>query len=402
MTYRELAEIFRPTFAKIAERAVDAERNRELPYDQVAWLKELGFGALRVPKEWGGHGATIPQLLALLIELGEADSNLPQLLRGHFAFTESRLADPDPAAREAWGRRIAGGDLIGNASSELNTASLLDPNSTLTRDGERWLLNGVKYYSTGTLFADWVSVGGLRTEQQERVSAVVRTDAPGVERTDDWDGFGQRLTGSGSTRFSDVEVAPEHVYHWADRGPSHVMAFFQLVLLSALAGIGRAVVRDAVGFVRPRTRTYAQAVTRLPKDDPQVQQVVGELAAWSAAAEATVLAAAEHTGAAADAAWRGIADQDLVDRAETSAYAAQVAVIDLVLRATTHLFEVGGASSTSETRRLDRHWRNARTIANHNPVIYKARLVGDWLLNDVTPGAALRRAREGSANTNAG
>ena len=53
-----------------------------------------------------------------------------------------------------------------------------------------------------------------------------------------------------------------------------------------------------------------------------------------------------------------------------------------VLDATTQLFEVGGASITSEALRLDRHWRNARTISVHNPLIYKLRVIGDHVLND--------------------
>jgi hypothetical protein len=30
---------------------------------------------------------------------------------------------------------------------------------------------------------------------------------------------------------------------------------------------------------------------------------------------------------------------------------------------------------------LHRHWRNARTIASHNPTIYKARAIGDVEIN---------------------
>jgi hypothetical protein len=40
------------------------------------------------------------------------------------------------------------------------------------------------------------------------------------------------------------------------------------------------------------------------------------------------------------------------------------------------LFGVGGASAVAERFRLDRHWRNAHTLASHNPVIYRDRLVG--------------------------
>ena len=59
---------------------------------------------------------------------------------------------------------------------------------------------------------------------------------------------------------------------------------------------------------------------------------------------------------------------------------------DAVLNAATRLFDVGGASAVQEDRRLDRHWRNARTLASHNPVIFKARVVGDHALNGTTPG----------------
>ncbi|MFP3525854.1 monooxygenase, partial [Pantoea sp. SIMBA_072] len=64
---------------------------------------------------------------------------------------------------------------------------------------------------------------------------------------------------------------------------------------------------------------------------------------------------------------------------------AQVAAIDLVLRATSDLFNALGASTTSTSRQLDRHWRNARTAASHNPVIYKERIVGDWHVNGTEP-----------------
>ena len=75
-------------------------------------------------------------------------------------------------------------------------------------------------------------------------------------------------------------------------------------------------------------------------------------------------------------------------------YQAQQVILPLVLEATSLLFEVGGASATSQVRRLDRHWRNARTLASHNPAIYRERALGDFYLNDVSPAAAWRAAQE--------
>ncbi|WP_243408595.1 hypothetical protein [Pantoea ananatis] len=54
-------------------------------------------------------------------------------------------------------------------------------------------------------------------------------------------------------------------------------------------------------------------------------------------------------------------------------------------RAASELFNALGASDTRVSKALDRHWRNARTIGSHNPVIYKSRNVGDWEVNGRDP-----------------
>ena len=48
------------------------------------------------------------------------------------------------------------------------------------------------------------------------------------------------------------------------------------------------------------------------------------------------------------------------------------------------MFETGGGSATSRTLNFDRHWRNIRTLLNHNPLNQKARVVGDYLVNGTT------------------
>lgn len=67
--YEQLAERFRPIFTLIAEGALQREQNRSLPFEPITWLKQAGFGAVRVPTEFSGAGASVPQLIQLLIEL---------------------------------------------------------------------------------------------------------------------------------------------------------------------------------------------------------------------------------------------------------------------------------------------------------------------------------------------
>jgi alkylation response protein AidB-like acyl-CoA dehydrogenase len=154
--YEQLAAAFRPIFPAL-RRAANREQHRILPDEQIRWLKEAGFGTVRIPREKGGWGASLPQLIALLIELAEADSNLPQALRAHFAFVEDRLNQPDSAQRDRWFQRFLDGELVGSGWTETARSSW-GGDTQVTPDDRGWRLNGEKFYSTGTLYADWIDV----------------------------------------------------------------------------------------------------------------------------------------------------------------------------------------------------------------------------------------------------
>lgn len=389
--YEAIADKYRPVFARIQATALEREQQRQLGHEPVQWLKDARFGALRVPVEHGGDGATLPQLFQLLVELAEADSNIVQALRGHFAFVEDRLNAPRDAANIVWLRRFAEGDLAGNAWTEVGNVAIGDvvTRVTPTEDGH-WVVNGRKFYSTGSIFADWIDLYARRDGPGDGdgldVIAAVRARQPGVTHHDDWDGFGQRTTGSGTSVYENAEVDAENIFLFADRF-KYQTAFYQLFHLATLAGIARAITRDAAAQVRGRQRIFSTGNAPSVAQDVQVQQVVGEVAAIAYAAEATAVRAAFAAQRAYDAHWHGTADEEKqahID-AELESGLGQVALTESVLRAASQFFNGLGASAASTSQSLDRHWRNARTVASHNPVIYKARIVGDWHINGTEP-----------------
>jgi alkylation response protein AidB-like acyl-CoA dehydrogenase len=71
----------------------------------------------------------------------------------------------------------------------------------------------------------------------------------------------------------------------------------------------------------------------------------------------------------------------LAHDAAIAAAKAKVIVDELALRSATALFDVGGASAATRGKNLDRHWRNARTPASHNPASYKAQALGAYELH---------------------
>ncbi|MDL5158348.1 acyl-CoA dehydrogenase family protein [Actinomycetospora termitidis] len=380
-TDAELDAIFTPIHARIAEASLQHEHDRTLAHDEVRALQEARFGALRVPVELGGYGASVRQLFRQLILLGAAESNLPQALRVHWWFVEEQLLAAPGPERDRWLRAAADGTLVGNAISEPGVGAIDRYQTRLMPDGSTpggLRLNGTKYYSTGSLYADHIIVAADR--EGERVAVLVDADAAGVTQHDDWDGFGQRLTASGTTEFHDVFVPADRILGpgYGVPGRTYGTSYLQLVQLAVLAGIAQRATDDVSGWVRDRTRSYTHAAADLPRHDPLVQQVIGRLSSAAYAARTIVLDVADQL----DRILAGDSeDADLLDGVEFDVARAQATVIPSVLDATTQLFEVGGASITSESLRLDRHWRNARTISVHNPLIYKLQTVGDHVLN---------------------
>jgi alkylation response protein AidB-like acyl-CoA dehydrogenase len=216
---------------------------------------------------------------------------------------------------------------------------------------------------------------------------------PGTRSTDDWDGFGQLLTGSGTSTFDRVAVDPRDVVElqggavgWYRAG-----ALQQLILIGIVAGMAQRAVEDTVEYVRARRRTVGFAGEHLPREDPLVQSVVGQLSSAAHVTRALVLSSARALEASA------CAGDDAAREVLLKVFKLQQAVFPLVLDALSRSFEVGGASAVSRTYSLDRHWRNVRTIASHNPAAQRAAALGQWELNATLPDWELPAAQVESA-----
>jgi alkylation response protein AidB-like acyl-CoA dehydrogenase len=382
--YHALAQRFRPIFARIRAGALQREQQRELLHVPLHWLREVRFGALRVPVASGGYGATLPQLFALLTELAAADSNITQALRAHFGFVESLLASDDAVKQQRWFTRLAEGDWVGNAWSEPGSAKQSTFSTTVLPHGAGFVLNGEKFYTTGSLYADWINIGAS-DEHQVWVGVTVNRHHPGVEVVDDWNGFGQRLTASGTTRFHQVPVAAEDISRHDASATTSDPAFYQLVHLATLTGIGQAAAEDIAVAVRERERSYSHGNAARAAQDPQILQIVGKVHSGVWAAQALVQQSTQELDYARQV--RG--QPELADaanqQAELAVAQAQTVVSALILDAVGLIFDALGASATSVERGLDRYWRNARTLVSHNPRVYKERIVGDFVVNGQAP-----------------
>src|SRR5699024_7032896 len=165
----------------------------------IEQLNAAGFSVLRVPKEYGGPGASVHTFIRLLIDLAAADSNIAHQYRSHYGILEA-LRFADTKRKEYWYREVLQVPTVGNASTEIgnNTLGTLNTQlrpSTPAVDGEptNWTIDGEKYYATGSLYSTHTRVSASLQDAEGNVApgrsfAVVPVDAEGVELEDDWDG----------------------------------------------------------------------------------------------------------------------------------------------------------------------------------------------------------------------
>ncbi|WP_028696103.1 acyl-CoA dehydrogenase family protein [Pseudomonas cremoricolorata] len=368
----------------IGAGAAQRERERQLPHAAIAQLAAAGVYTVRIPARHGGPGGSVSDVIELLLGIAAVDSNVAQALRPGLAFVEGLLASTDAnaeAERERWFARLLEGAVIGNAGWELGGANGAIA-ARLVREGEDFRASGSKFYSTGALFADYVSAVAL-DEHELPVSFILPRGREGLELLDDFDAMGQRLTASGTTHLHNVRVKADEIRpRTVEEGSRTVVTpFLQLFLGTVLAGIARNALSDASAFAREHARPIKHSSASRSVDDPYVELAVGDIAARAYAAEALVLKAA----AAIDRAWASGLAEAAVEQAALEVAQAQYLAAELALKAAENLFEVGGASTTGRQHNLDRHWRNARTVANHNPRQWKAAVVGAWHLKGTRP-----------------
>ncbi|MFB6785795.1 SfnB family sulfur acquisition oxidoreductase [Streptomyces olivaceus] len=370
-----LADEFRP-----GASARDAERR--LPRAELDRLSASGLLAVTVPADHGGADVRATTLAEVFRLLASADGSLAQIPQSHFAYVNVIRRQGTEEQRTFFFAELLAGRRFGNAQSEAGTKHVQDIRTRLTRrpDGS-YALDGVKHYSTGALFADWIPVLA-RTEDDNLHVAYVPRDAPGVTVTDDWDGLGQRTTASGTVRLVDVAVPADRVlpYHLTFRGPQLHGAVAQLLHAAIDAGIAAGALAEAAEFVRTKSRPWFESGAETAVEDPLLIQRFGELALAVRASEALLSEAARTV----DAASAGLTD-DSAAEASIAVAAAKVQAARTAVEVGSALFEVSGTRAALDSLNLHRHWRDARTHTLHDPTRWKVQHIGRHVLTGTRP-----------------
>jgi SfnB family sulfur acquisition oxidoreductase len=358
---------------EIAADSVARDRERRLPYLELDLLSDAGLLAITVPQTYGGAAVGAGALAEVVAILSAADGSIGQIPQNHFFMLEALRLQGTEEQKRFFYARILAGERIGNALSELGTKTAQDHGTRIARDGAGLKINGRKFYSTGVLFADWIAVVG-NDDANVSTIAFVPKDAKGVTVVDDWAGFGQRVTGSGTTLFEDVAVdsfATLSLRAVFER-PTSMGPLAQIMHAAVEAGIARAALAETIGFVRSRARPWKDAGVDHARDDPYTISPTASDALLERAGRFVDAAAADPTAESVAAASVAVAE-------------AKAASTEASLHVASKLIELAGSRATLAEFGLDRYWRNARTHTVHDPVRWKYNAIGNYWLNGVDP-----------------
>ncbi|MBE7244833.1 MAG: SfnB family sulfur acquisition oxidoreductase [Actinomycetospora chiangmaiensis] len=369
--------------AGFAEAAVARDLERRLPFAEIERFTESGLWAITVPQAYGGPGldsATVAQVIA---RISAADGSLGQIPQNHFyALEVLRNGGTEAQKRDLYGRVLAG-ERFGNALAEIGARDHTR-RTRLVRDPAGWTVEGRKYYCTGSLYAHRIPTLVNAEEAGREVAYLVfiPRDAPGVTLVDDWDGFGQRVTGSGSILFERVAVEPDWVVPFQasmDR-PTAIGPFAQILHAGIDLGIGAGAFAATLPFLRDRARPWIDSGVTRAGEDPLTLHALGDVQVRLAAAEALLERAGRFVDAAQDA-----PDAETVAAASVAVAEARAASHRAGLLAANKLLELGGTSATDRAEALDRYWRNVRTHTLHDPVRWKYHWIGAYHLDGRHP-----------------
>ena len=381
-TDNEALEAAHALAAVAREHAAKRDQQRKLPWSLIEAFTQSGLGSLSIPREFGGPQVSYVTLAEVFAIISAADPALGQIPQNQVGILNLILNTATQAQKEQLFGSVLQGWRIGNAGPERGSKNTLDLKARITADGDAFVINGQKFYSTGALFAHWIAVKALN-EAGKQVIAFVQRATPGLRVVDDWSGFGQRTTASGTVLLNNVRVDADLVVdNWRlNESPNIQGAVSQLIQAAIDLGIAREAIADTVRFVRERSRPWIDAKVERNSDDPYVIADIGKLSIELHAAEALL----RKAGRVLDEVSASPVDALAAARASIAVAEAKVLSTELSLLASEKLFELSGSRATLAEFNLDRHWRNARVHTLHDPVRWKYHAIGAYRLNGTLP-----------------
>lgn len=371
---------------QVADFALEGRNQRDqqrlLPFAEIDLFSQKDLGGMRIPKQYGGAFVTNKTLTHVFRIINKADSSVGQIPQNQIALLNMIQIMGTEEQKQFIYNEILKGKRLANGGPERNTKDTKTLATTLTLENGRYFVDGEKFYSTGSSFAHWLAIKAIHPEGHV-VLTIVDRNAESVEVIDNWNGFGQRTTSSGTVRLQHVEVDPLLIFDERLLGnqPSYRGAYSQLMQVAIDVGIAEAAFADTLTAVQ-KARPIVDAQVEKASVEHYTLQEVGKSSVLLDAAILLLDEAAEYLDELDQL--ESVTDEQAA-KASILVAEAKVYANDAALHISEKLLELGGSRSSLSQHNLDQHWRNARVHTLHDPIRWKLHALGDYYLNHKLP-----------------
>lgn len=246
---------------RLAPFAAEWDRNHTFPREALKELAELGALGMVVPEEWGGAGMDYMSLVLALEEIAAGDGATSTIVS-----VQNSLACGIPArygsdAQKArWLKPLARGEMLGcfclTEPHVGSDASAL--RTTAVRDGDEWVLNGVKQFITTGREADVAIVFAVtdKTAGKKGISCfLVPTATPGYIVARIEEKLGQRASDTAQILFENCRVPADALLGAEGEGYKIALSNLEagrIGIASQCLGMARAALEAAVKYAQER------------------------------------------------------------------------------------------------------------------------------------------------------
>jgi alkylation response protein AidB-like acyl-CoA dehydrogenase len=331
-----------PTTASVEARA-------EFPRDAFLLLGRAGLLGLPYPEEYGGGGVPYEVYLQVLEELGSVSATIAVGVSVHALSCFGLATAGTEEQRRRWLPDMLGGDLLGAyCLSEPHAGS--DPaamRTTARRDGDEYILNGAKAWTTHGGRADFYKVMARTSDDRNGISCfLVPGDAPGL--TADQPEHKMGMTGSPTATmvFDQVRVSADRRLGAEGDGLKIALAGLdsgRLGIAAVATGLAQGALDQALAYARER-ETFGKRII----DHQGLAFVLADMEAAVQSARAMTLHAAR------------LKDRGLPFSREASI--AKLVATDNAMKVTTDAVQVLGGYGYTRDFPVERYMREAKVM----------------------------------------
>ncbi|MCY4618867.1 MAG: acyl-CoA/acyl-ACP dehydrogenase [Chloroflexi bacterium] len=283
---RDLIERLEPHLPKLAAYAETHDRDASFPFASFDLLREIGWVAAPIPREYGGQERSLADLVAAQTALAKVDMALAFSCGMHLMSVGAERANrtwPDQLRERIFSSVVNEGALCNQVATEPEMGSPQGggrPQTKLTPNGPGcWTINGRKSFTTLAPGLAWfLTYCAVEDGSGMLARVAVHRDSPGLRIEETWDVVGLRSTGSHDVWFEDVAITDDEFLVRQDpnrAGQRHGdFAWFALLVSAASLGVAEAARDYTVEFARHRRPGGAPGVIG---SLPTVRAQIGEI-----------------------------------------------------------------------------------------------------------------------------